>query len=70
MKAGAQFRRGIKRAIKITGTSSRQASIKAGYNQHQINRFIGGMDIKLTTLDDLCCKGFGLSFEGVFRMGK
>ena len=70
MRAAAQFRKGIRKAIRLTDTSSRQASLKSGYNQHQINRFLSGDDIKLETLQDICTKGFGMTFETIYRMGK
>ncbi len=70
MKASQQFRKGIKAATRHTGISFRQASLKAGYNENQVTRFIsGGTDIYLTTLDDICRKGYGMSFDTVFRMG-
>ena len=65
-----QFRQGLSSAITLTGISSRQASMKAGFNEGQINRFMHGLtDIKLSTLDDICRKGFGMSFDTVYRMG-
>ena len=70
MTVNQQFRRGIRKALKITDLSTRQVSLKAGYNEHQVNRFLKGMDIKLSTLDDICNKGLGIEFETVYRMGK
>lgn len=71
MKAAQQFRKGIKAASKATGISFRQASMKAGYNENQVTRFVhGGTDIYLTTLDDICRKGYGMSFDTVYRMGE
>ena len=69
MLAGQQFRRGLKKAMKITGTSARQVSVKAGKNQEQVNRFMAGADIKLKTLDDICRDGLGMSFNTVWWMG-
>ncbi len=71
MKASAQFRKGIARASEVTGISTRKASIDAGYNENQLNRFLSGStDIKVITLDDICVNGFGLPFDTVYRMGK
>lgn len=69
MKARVQFRRGLKAAHKATGISFRQASLKAGYNENQINRFMKSTDMLICTMDDICDKGFGMSFDTVFRMG-
>ena len=69
MRASVQFRRGIKAAVKVTGISERQACLRSGHNENQINRFHGGADIKLSTLDDICRRGFGMSFDTVYRMG-
>ena len=71
MKAGVQFRRGINKAIENTAISSRQASLAAGFNENQLNRFLSGKnDILLETLDEICREGFGLPLDTVFRMGK
>lgn len=71
MKATQQFRRGLRKAAEVTNVSTRQASLKAGYNQNQLNRFLSGkQDIRLATLDDVCRKGFGLQFDTVWNMGK
>ena len=68
---GTQFKRGIEKAMDVTGTSARQASLKAGYNQNQIGRFLQGRnDVLLGTLEDICTKGFGMSLETVFQMGE
>ena len=69
--ASDTFRRGFKTVIKNTGISARQASLNAGFNENQLNRFISGKtDIKLNTLDRLCESGFGLPMETVYRMGQ
>jgi len=71
MKASAQFRRGLNKAMENTDVSSRQASLKAGFNEHQLNRFLFGKnDILLETLDKICQDGFGLPLDTVYRMGK
>ena len=71
MRASAQFRAGLIEASRVTGISIRQASIRAGFNENQIARFLGGgHDIKLETLDAICTGGFGLTFETVYRMGQ
>ena len=71
MRASLQFRRGLEKAMELTATTARQASIKAGYNEKQLDRFISGRhDILLTTLIDICEEGFGLTIETVLRMGK
>ncbi len=70
MKASVQFKRGLTAAVRATGISERQACLRAGHNENQINRFRGGADIRLTTLDDICTKGFGMAFDTVYRMGK
>ena len=70
MTASEQFRAGIIRAIEITGKSGRQASMDAGCNENQINRFVSmDTNIRLDTLDAICTKGFGMSFDTVYRMG-
>ena len=71
MKSALQYRKGLLEAIRVTGISAREASMKAGFNENQANRFISGKtDIKLNTLDSLCELGFGLPMETVYRMGK
>jgi len=71
MKSALQYRKGLSEAIRVTGISARQASMKAGFNENQLNRFMSGKtDIKLNTLDNLCELGFGLPMETVYRMGK
>ena len=71
MKASAQFRIGLEKASRVTGISTRQASLKAWFNQHQLNRFMSGdTNIKLSTLDTICTDGFGLPFDTVYRMGE
>jgi len=71
MKASAQFRVGLERAAKVTGISTRKASIDAGFNQHQLKRFMSGKtNIKLSTLDTICTDGFGLPFVTIYRMGE
>ena len=71
MKPSLIYRKGFERAIEVTGISARQASIAAGFNENQLNRFMSGTtDIKLGTLVKLCELGFNLPMETVFRMGK
>ena len=71
MKSALQYRKGLLEAIRVTGISARQASLNAGFNENQLNRFISGKtDIKLNTLDSLCESGFGLPMDTVYRMGK
>lgn len=71
MDASTQFRAGLKRAVIVTGISPRQASLRAGFNEGQLNRFINGStNIKLDTLDAVCTEGFGMKFDTVYRMGE
>jgi hypothetical protein len=65
------YQDGIREASRITKISTRQASIRAGFNQNQLNRFLSGdTDIKLGTLVKLCRDGFGLNMETVYNLGK
>ena len=69
--AANQFRRGLRKASENTGISFRQASLAAGYNQNQLNRFMTGKTgIKLGTLVRLCEDGFNIPFGTVLRLGK
>lgn len=62
--------KGIKVASIVTGVSTRQASLQAGFNQNQLVRFFSGNhDIMLNTLEDICVKGYGLSFDKVYEFG-
>ena len=71
MSVAATYRKGFHEAIRVTGKSSRRASLDAGFNENQLNRFLSGdTDMKLGTLVDLCEKGFDLPMETIFRMGK
>lgn len=66
-----QFKRGMTKASEVTGISARQASLRAGFNQNQVGRFLQGRnDVLLGTLERLCVKGFGMSLESVFKMGE
>jgi hypothetical protein len=61
---------GLRKASEVTGISTRQASLRAGYNQNQLNRFFSReTDIKLGTLNDICELGFGMTMETVYRLG-
>ncbi len=71
MNSTNQFRAGIRKAIEITGTSPRQASLKAGFNENQLHRFLTAQtDIKLTTLEKICMDGFGMKFQTIYDLGK
>ena len=61
---------GIRAASKQTHITPRQASLKAGFNQNQLLRFLTGQTgIKIQTLDDICNNGFGLTFNQVWILG-
>ena len=71
MKSTLQYRKGLAKAVEVTGISARQASLNAGFNENQLNRFVSGRtSIKLDTLEALCEEGFGLTMESIFRLGK
>ena len=71
MKATLQYRKGFEEAMRLTGTSARQASLNAGFNENQLNRFmLGKTDIRLGTWIKLCEDGFGLPCQTVLKMGK
>ena len=71
MESMLQYRKGLTEAVRITGISGRQASRNANYNDDQFKRFVSGAtDIKLGTIIKLCEKGFGLTLDSVFRLGK
>ena len=72
MKASQRVRKGILKAMVLTGKSARQASLDAGYNENLLNLFMKRKteDIKLNTLDDICVKGFGFSLDAIWSMGK
>jgi hypothetical protein len=71
MTESDKFRRGILKAIEITGVVASVASVNAGHNRNQVARFLSGAnDIKLATLGDICTKGFGMPLDTVYRMGK
>ncbi len=65
-----KFRRGIKKAIEITGVSGSQASVKGGYSRNQVARFLSGNHkIMLKTLADISTEGFGMTLDVIYRMG-
>lgn len=70
MQVKERMMKGIKVASVVTGISTRQAALAAGYNQNQLVRFFSGNhDILLTTLEDICVKGYGLTFDKVYEFG-
>ena len=65
-----RYRRGIRAALTVRKMSGRQASLKAGFNENQITRFLtGSTDIKVSTLDKLC-DAIGVSPDTVWELGK
>ena len=71
MNADLRFKRGLVLVSHETGVSMRQASMKAGFNENALNRFVNGKhDIKLMTLDTICRKGFGSTFDVVWKAGR
>jgi len=71
MNATNQFRAGIREASRITGISTRQASLKAGFNENQLNRFLTAQtDIRLQTLERICLDGFGMKWTTIYELGK
>jgi len=62
--------RGMKVASVVQKISPRQAVLAAGRNQNQMTRFFtGSHDIMLDTIDVICTKGFGMSFEEIWALG-
>jgi len=72
MKASQRTRRGLKKALELTGKSKRQASLDAGYNENLLNLFMKGKtdDMFMNTFDDVCIKGLGMTLDTIWRMGK
>ena len=66
---GNQIRNGFVRALAVAKLSARQASLKAGHNENQLNRFIAGNDIKLVTLLDIC-DAVGMELNTIIELGK
>jgi len=68
MKLSDHLREGIRLAIYETRISARQASLKAEFNENQVNRFLAGADMHMDRIERLCRKGFGLSFNKVYGL--
>jgi len=65
-----QIRIGIDRACTKQRISIIEAAERAGLAPSILYRFIGGGDIRLTTLAKFFKDGLGLKFETVLRMGR
>ena len=66
-----QFIRGLNLAEQITGTSKRQACIRAGVNEVTLRRFMNrDTDILLVNLDSICRKGYGSTFNKILALGE
>ena len=64
------FIKGLKVAEKLTGTSKRQACIKAGVHEITLRRFMNReTDIQLRNLDAICKKGYGMSISKIIALG-
>lgn len=67
----AQMREGIRKAMVIKNKTANKVSVDAGYNQNQVARFLAGdNDIQLMTLQALCVKGLGMSFNDILILGQ
>ena len=65
-----QFIAGLKIAEKLTGTSKRQACIRAGVNEVTLRRFINReTSILLVNLDKICKDGYGMTISKVIALG-
>jgi len=70
MNTTDQFIRGLKIAEQLTGTSKRQACLKAGVNETTLRRFMHKQtDIKLVNLSAICQVGYGMSLSKVIALG-
>jgi len=65
-----RIRNGLKWAINKTGITSRQASLKAGFNENQLHRYLTERnDILVGNLEKICVDGFGLTFNEIYELG-
>ena len=71
MKAHEQFVKGFEIASDMRGYKQKDVAERAGISVMTLRRFVyDRTDIKLTTLENLCVDGLGLSLSTVFALGE
>ena len=71
MTSTDKFIRGLKIAEQLTGTSKRQACIKAGVNEVTLRRFMNReTDILMVNLSNICKLGYGMSISKIIALGE
>ena len=70
MKAQEQFIKGFRVAMSMQGLNQTEVSKKAGISRQTLRRTLSGLtNPTLSTLDDLCVDGVGMSLTRVFHLG-
>ena len=70
MKAQEQFSKGFKFVMQAEGLTQREVSERAGISVMTLRRTLEGRtDPLLSTLEDLCVDGVGMSLTRVFHLG-